>query len=215
MSPILLLMFRLCQGLSAGGEHTGSAVYISELVSHKHRIFWLSTVPTSAACGIVISSIIAYFITHTFTDDELLSWGWRVGYIADYMNHKIILFASCILMMIFSYPLFALLSSGSLQKIIIAMSVFTVIFSLYLPTAFINMVELFHTEIRYTGLSFGFNLALALFGGTCPLIVTWLIHVTNNNSSPAFYMMFAALIAFLVSYYYLDDDNKFEPVFAR
>jgi MHS family proline/betaine transporter-like MFS transporter len=122
-----------------------------------------------------------------------------IGYIADTIKRKLILKISCFSMLFLSFPLFTLLASGSLWKIYFAMSVFTFIFSLYLPTAFVSMIELFNTEIRYTGLSLGFNIGLAIFGGTCPLIATWLIEVSGNNSSPAFYLMIAAICALLIS----------------
>ena len=97
-----------------------------------------------------------------------------------------------------------MLASGSLWQVYIAMGIFTFIFSLYLPSAFVSMVESFHTEIRYTGLSLGFNIGLAIFGGTCPLIATWLIEITENNLSPAFYLMLAAIGAFFISNYILE-----------
>jgi MHS family proline/betaine transporter-like MFS transporter len=97
-----------------------------------------------------------------------------------------------------------MLSSGTLQEVYFAMAIFTFIFSIFIPAAFNVMVETFHTEIRYTGLSFGFNIGLALFGGTCPLIATWLIHISQNNTSPAFYIMIFAVISFITSLFIHD-----------
>lgn len=309
-SPILLCIFRVLQGLSAGGEHTGSAIYLAEYAPVGRRALWVSTVPTSAALGILISSASSLLIINSFTPEQLLSWGWRVGYwagtllclvsiilrlkmpetprfkksqdnkakehypisalikntatlkslsivfclagcwgifyqilfiwmptylthvhnfdhaialqinsfyilffamlllavgfFADYVKRKILLMFSCVSMIIAAYPLFSMLSSGEVWQVYVAMGIFTIIFSLYLPTAFVSMVELFNTEIRYTGLSLGFNSGLAIFGGTCPLIATWLIEVTQNNSAPAFYMILAALFALLTSTYILE-----------
>ena len=80
LSPILLCLFRICQGLSAGGEHTGSAVYIAEFAPSSQRALWVSTVPASAALGILISSTVALVIVNSFTEEQLLAWGWRMGY---------------------------------------------------------------------------------------------------------------------------------------
>lgn len=121
-----------------------------------------------------------------------------IGYVADYVNRKNVLLLACLSMCTLAYPLFVMLSSQSLWQIYIAMAIFTFIFSLYIPTAFVTMVELFSTQMRYSGLSFGFNFGLAIFGGTCPLIATWLIEITGNNQSPAYYMMIAAASAFLI-----------------
>jgi MHS family proline/betaine transporter-like MFS transporter len=122
-----------------------------------------------------------------------------VGYSADYLSRKFLLIIASGLMFLSAYPLFIMLSSGSLWKMYIAMGIFTVIFSLFIPTAFVCMVEAFPTQIRYTGLSFGFNIGLAIFGGTCPLIATWLIEVTKNNIAPSFYIMLFAAFSLLTS----------------
>ena len=79
-SPILLCVLRICQGLSAGGEHTGSAIYVAEYAPQKYRTLWVSTVPTSAALGILISSLASLLIVNSFTNEQLLLWGWRTGY---------------------------------------------------------------------------------------------------------------------------------------
>lgn len=311
-SPILLCVFRILQGLSAGGEHTGSAVYVAEFAPPAHRTLWISTVPTSAALGVLISSAASLLIVASFTNEQLLTWGWRVGYwagtllciislvlrltlpetpdfqkmkrmkkksdptypIIDLIHHtrlfinlirvfflascwgvfyqvlfvwmptfltdirhfshstalqinsiylfvfsclilcvgycaddvgcRILLVSSCVALFILSYPLFMLLSVGKLWQIYLAMGVFTFLFSFYIPTAFAIMTELFSVQIRYTALSLGFNIGLALYGGTCPLIVTWLIKITHNTSSPAWYMMLSVIFA-LVACIYLPD----------
>jgi MFS transporter, MHS family, proline/betaine transporter len=56
-----------------------------------------------------------------------------------------------------------------------------------------TLPALFPTRIRYTGLSIGFNIAVALFGGTTPIIVAALIATTGSLMMPAYYLMGAAL----------------------
>jgi len=68
-------------------------------------------------------------------------------------------------------------------------------FMAILPT---TLVEIFPTKIRNSGYSIGYNLPFAIFGGTAPLISTFLIKTTNNINSPSFYLIAAALVAFLV-----------------
>ncbi|MBV9576914.1 MAG: MFS transporter [Gammaproteobacteria bacterium] len=307
ISPLLLCIFRVLQGLATGGEHTGSAIYLAEYAPAHRRAFWVSIVPTSAAIGILISSATALLIISSFTHKNLLVWGWRVGYwigsllciisiflrvslpetpyfkklqeekldkqysminliknkdnlkalmivsclssawgilyqilfiwmptyltqvqhisaslalqlnsayiflfgclilivgyVADYINRQWLLMTSCIAMAILAYPLFVLLSSGNFYEVCLAMGLFTFIFSIYLPAAFVSMIEIFNTGIRFTGLSLGFNIGLAIFGGTCPLVVTWLIAITHNNTSPAVYVILAALAGLLASLY--------------
>ena len=55
------------------------------------------------------------------------------------------------------------------------------------------LVELFPARERYTGLSIGYNLSLALFGGTAPLVATFLIRETGNIMAPSFYVIITAV----------------------
>ena len=80
ISPVLLCLFRICQGLSAGGEHTGSAIYVAEFAPPARRSLWVSTVPISAALGLLFSSAAALLIVSSFSHEQLLAWGWRTGY---------------------------------------------------------------------------------------------------------------------------------------
>jgi MHS family proline/betaine transporter-like MFS transporter len=67
------------------------------------------------------------------------------------------------------------------------------VLTLFTGTMPASLPALFPTHIRYTGLSIGFNIAVALFGGTTPLIVAGLIAATGSVMMPAYYLMFAAL----------------------
>ena len=51
------------------------------------------------------------------------------------------------------------------------------------------IAELFPAHIRSTGLSLAYNLAVMLFGGFGPFIVTWLIRTTDSQLAPTFYVM--------------------------
>jgi MFS transporter, MHS family, proline/betaine transporter len=54
--------------------------------------------------------------------------------------------------------------------------------------------EIFPTRVRYTALSIGYNIAVAIFGGFAPFIATFLVRVTGNNHAPAAYVVAAALV---------------------
>ena len=57
----------------------------------------------------------------------------------------------------------------------------------------ILIVELFPTRVRYSAYGLGYNISSALFGGTAPLLMTWLISSTGNIYMPAFYAVITAL----------------------
>jgi MHS family proline/betaine transporter-like MFS transporter len=55
--------------------------------------------------------------------------------------------------------------------------------------------EQFPVEVRAIGVSFGFSIAVSIFGGLAPLIATWLIARTGNPLSPSYYLVFTALLS--------------------
>jgi MFS transporter, MHS family, proline/betaine transporter len=48
--------------------------------------------------------------------------------------------------------------------------------------------------VRYTALSIGYNIAVAIFGGFAPFITTLLVRMTGNNHAPAAYVVAAAAV---------------------
>ena len=60
-----------------------------------------------------------------------------------------------------------------------------------------TMTEAFKTGTRFSGVGISYNLAQAFFGGTAPLISTWLISQTGQKIMPAFYLMALALASFI------------------
>jgi MHS family proline/betaine transporter-like MFS transporter len=61
------------------------------------------------------------------------------------------------------------------------------------------MVSLFPARLRYSAIALGYNISLAVFGGTAPLVATWLIHRTGDLAAPAWYLIGIAVITFLVT----------------
>jgi MHS family proline/betaine transporter-like MFS transporter len=57
------------------------------------------------------------------------------------------------------------------------------------------MGDLFPTETRATGMSLGYNIGVAIFGGLTPLASAWLVSTTGDPKSPAYWVMFAAAVS--------------------
>jgi MHS family proline/betaine transporter-like MFS transporter len=70
------------------------------------------------------------------------------------------------------------------------------------------MVGQFPVSVRVTGYSIGYNIPLALFGGTAPLFATYLIDKTHLQLAPAFYMIAAGLLAFVVIWFMPSEDGS-------
>ena len=79
-APILLVSLRLLQGLSAGGEIGGSAVYLTEHAGDTNRGFKTSFLQLMGPLGILISTLQIALLQGYLTPEEFLSWGWRVPF---------------------------------------------------------------------------------------------------------------------------------------
>ena len=79
-APILLVGLRLLQGLSAGGEIGGSAVYLAEHAGTKYRGFKTSFLQLMGPIGILFSTLQIALLRGVLSPEEFLSWGWRVPF---------------------------------------------------------------------------------------------------------------------------------------
>ena len=68
-----------------------------------------------------------------------------------------------------------------------------VIFAGHTGVIHVMLVELFPTRVRYSAYGLGYNVSAALFGGTAPLLMTYLIDKTGNVNMPAFYAVVTSL----------------------
>ena len=79
-APLLLVFLRLLQGLSAGGEIGGGAVYLTEHAGTRYRGFKTSFLQLMGPLGILFSTIQIALLRHWLTAAEFESWGWRVPF---------------------------------------------------------------------------------------------------------------------------------------
>jgi MFS family permease len=79
-APILLVSLRLIQGLSAGGEIGGSAVYLTEHAGDTNRGFKTSFLQLMGPLGILASTMQIAFLQQWLTTGEFQAWGWRVPF---------------------------------------------------------------------------------------------------------------------------------------
>ena len=79
-APILLVSLRLLQGLSAGGEIGGSAVYLTEHAGDTNRGFKTSFLQLMGPLGILVSTMQIAILQRYLTAAEFQAWGWRVPF---------------------------------------------------------------------------------------------------------------------------------------
>lgn len=86
VAPLLVLLFRLIQGLALGGEYGGAATYVAEHSPSNRRGFFTSWIQTTATLGLFISLGVILLVRHSLDADPLRSiakfndWGWRIPF---------------------------------------------------------------------------------------------------------------------------------------
>lgn len=93
VAPILLLVARMLQGLSVGGEYGVSATYLSEIASQSRRGFYSSFQYVTLIGGqLVALSILLILQKVLLTDEQLHLWGWRIPFVIGAMLSLIALY---------------------------------------------------------------------------------------------------------------------------
>ncbi|MFF0030223.1 glycine betaine/L-proline transporter ProP [Streptomyces avermitilis] len=80
-SPALLILFRLVQGFSTGGEYGGASTFIAEYAPDKRRGFFGSFLEFGTLAGYVGAAGIVTILTTVLGSDGMESWGWRVPFL--------------------------------------------------------------------------------------------------------------------------------------
>ncbi|QTJ66840.1 MHS family MFS transporter [Rhodococcus sp. ZPP] len=79
-APILLVFLRFLQGISAGGEWAGAALMAVEHAPANKRGLWGGSVQIGTPVGLVLATGSFLLVAQFTTEDEFLSWGWRVPF---------------------------------------------------------------------------------------------------------------------------------------
>ena len=80
-APLLLVLARIVQGLSVGGEYGTSATYLSEMATQKHRGFYSSFQYVTLIMGQLLALGLLILLQRFFlTDQQLHEWGWRIPF---------------------------------------------------------------------------------------------------------------------------------------
>lgn len=79
-AAFLLLVVRIFQGLSVGGEYGTVATYMSEVSLKKHQGLFASFQYATLITGQLLASFIIFILALYLTEDQLKSWGWRIPF---------------------------------------------------------------------------------------------------------------------------------------
>jgi MHS family proline/betaine transporter-like MFS transporter len=303
-ASVLMVLFRLAQGLSVGGELIGSISFLAETAPRGRRGFFASWASAGAIAGIMLGSLVAVTLHGLLPTSALEEWGWRLpflagiaigvvglwmrrnlletptfedmqergdidrrpvataifsmpgrilhlaalvllsgggfyilfvwwptllsqlldppvrhsllvnslsmtlllvlvpvmGAVSDRLGRKPLLVAGAFGVAVLAWPLFHLVDHHTFGSALAAQLVFAVVMSVFMGPIPATINELFPPRARYSGMAIGYNLSLALFGGTAPWVATYLVSEFDNLGAPSFYLAclaFASLIAAL------------------
>ncbi|WP_437050130.1 MFS transporter [Streptomyces sp. enrichment culture] len=80
-APVLLLLARMVQGFSTGGEYGGATTFVAEYSPDRRRGFLSSWLDFGTFVGYALGSALVTLLNLALTDAQMLSWGWRVPFL--------------------------------------------------------------------------------------------------------------------------------------
>ncbi|WP_422403823.1 MFS transporter [Pseudomonas sp. GZD-209] len=119
------------------------------------------------------------------------------GAMSDRIGRRRTIGVTCLWVILAVFPAYWLASSGSMSGALLGVILLAVgaLMSGVVTAALLS--ECFPTRSRYTASAITYNVAYTLFGGTAPLVATWLIEQSGSRLAPAFYLVVIALLALL------------------
>lgn len=292
LAPIMIVLLRIVQGLSVGGEFTSSLIFLVEQAPAHRRAFSAVWGAWGASAGILLGSFVGFLVTRCLDEPQLVGWGWRLPFVfggvvaglglwirthvhadspptkskspvrevftqhlvpvlrvallnvgngvafytmfiyavtymktvdhlpegvalrlntiamgvlllimplsawlSDRLGRRLIVGTAFFALVAGSIPLFHLLHSGDETSILAAELLFAGIIGILSGGMPVLNVELVPSPVRCTGLALAYNAAVGIFGGLTPIIVTWLIEVTDDPIAPAYWLVAASAIS--------------------
>ena len=81
LSPILLILLRILQGIALGGEYGGAAIYVAEHSPDDRRGFTTGWIQVTASIGLIAGLLVILATRTAVGEAAFLDWGWRVPFL--------------------------------------------------------------------------------------------------------------------------------------
>ncbi len=91
-APTLLVLLRVLQGFGAGAELAGAFTYVAEFSPRNKRAFYTSLSSAATAMGLLLSTGVFAAVSTLLSEEQLLSWGWRVPFLASFLIFLVALY---------------------------------------------------------------------------------------------------------------------------
>ncbi|MEM1243503.1 MAG: MFS transporter [Pseudomonadota bacterium] len=158
----------------------GTYVY---MVTYLHvYLYWSLAFVT----GIVTLALIADTVTEPI-----------IAYLTERYGRLKMMLLGTLLTLVLMLPIFKCLTATNPWLVGGALVMISLLIALAYAHANAFMVELFPVNCRFSGFSVAFNIGITIFGGTTPMVMTWLIHTTQHLFAPAFYYLAASTLGLI------------------
>ncbi len=131
-----------------------------------------------------------------------------MAWLSDRLGRKPLLIASAIAMAVLAYPCFWLLTLGMMPLACMAAILLAFAFAGHAAVIQSTLAEMFPTNVRYSAYSIGFNLSTVIFGGSAPLLMTWLIGLTGIASIPSYMVILTAMLTLISTLFLKETAGK-------
>lgn len=119
------------------------------------------------------------------------------GRLSDRFGRRPVLAAAAVGTIVLMIPAFSLLAVGALWSTVLGLCLVALCVMPYVANLASSLPALFPTASRYGAMGVAYNFAVAIFGGTTPLLVQGLIELTGQELVPAWYLMFFSVLGLI------------------
>jgi len=177
-------------------NHPRQVAHVAALVVMQGGGFYMLFVWWPTYIGQIVQPPIGHaLLVNTLAMALLVCLVPLAGLLSDLAGRRIVLGGSLVGFLLVAYPLFVVTDHGVMLQALGAQIVFAVLMAGVFGPGPAAMVEMFPTKTRFSGVAIGYNISLAIFGGTAPLVSTWLISRSGDPAAPAYYLMTMAAIS--------------------
>ncbi|QDD62875.1 MFS transporter [Herbaspirillum seropedicae] len=80
-APLIIVVARLLQGFSAGGEMGSATAFLTEYAPERERAYYSSWIQASIGVAVLLGAAVGTFVTSSLSPEALSSWGWRLPFL--------------------------------------------------------------------------------------------------------------------------------------
>jgi len=124
--------------------------------------------------------------------------GLAAGFYSDRFGRRAVLLVGAIGTLVVAWPMWRLMHQDSLALVFLGQLGFAAFNAIGWALSITVLSEMVPTRLRCSAVALSYNICMAAFGGTTPIIATYLVHRTSDDYAPVYYVMAATMVSLLV-----------------